>query len=109
MQHGNATQLSKIVGIAWQAKGFGRPDAHGPAGAEDLQPIRIPIDANLRLGNPNLAGFLRETGFAQRFGAGIATARRECSRNGNHLPEFKISNLAFAVTLQPAEEVIEEP
>ena len=53
--------------------------------------------------NPNLAGFLKETGFAQRFGAGIATARRECERNGNPPPEFTVSNAAIVVTIRPAE------
>ena len=33
--------------------------------------------------NPNLAVFLAELGFAQRFGVGISIARRGCERNGN--------------------------
>jgi ATP-dependent DNA helicase RecG len=52
--------------------------------------------------NPNLAGFLREMGFAQRFGAGIATARRECERNGNPPPEFDVQDAFIRVTLRPA-------
>jgi predicted HTH transcriptional regulator len=52
--------------------------------------------------NPNLAGLLREMGFAQRFGAGIATARRECERNGNPAPEFDVQDAFIRVTLRPA-------
>jgi ATP-dependent DNA helicase RecG len=59
--------------------------------------------------NPNLAGFLKETGFAQRFGAGIATARRECERNGNPSPEFMVTNVAIGVTLRPPEMLVESP
>jgi ATP-dependent DNA helicase RecG len=56
--------------------------------------------------NPNLAGFLKETGFAQRFGAGIATARKACERNGNPPPVFVVNNNAVNVTLRPAMETI---
>ena len=59
--------------------------------------------------NPNLAGFLKETGFAQRFGAGIATAQRECERNGDPLPEFTVSNGAIGVTVRPAEMMAKTP
>lgn len=52
--------------------------------------------------NPNLAGFLRELGFAQRFGAGIAIAHRECKRNGNPPPEFDVQDRVICVTLKPA-------
>ena len=52
--------------------------------------------------NPNLASFLRELGFAQRFGAGIPIARRECKRNGNPPPEFDVQNQMVCATLKPA-------
>ena len=51
--------------------------------------------------NPNLAAFLRELGFAQRFGAGISVARRECERNGNPPPEFTVEDKVTCVMLKP--------
>ena len=51
--------------------------------------------------NPNLAGFLRELGFAQRFGAGIPIARKECKRNGSPPPEFTVEDKVTCVTLKP--------
>ncbi len=37
---------------------------------------------------------------------GIATARRECKRNGNPRPEFEITNVAVVPTLRPADELM---
>ncbi len=41
--------------------------------------------------NPNLAEAMRVLGFVQRFGVGIATARRELASNGNPPLEFVVS------------------
>jgi hypothetical protein len=41
----------------------------------------------------------RRTFVLQRFGAGIATVRRECQRNSNPLPEFTLTHVAIGVTL----------
>jgi ATP-dependent DNA helicase RecG len=72
----------------------------GPVGMVTRENFGIPGFTDYR--NPNLAGFLREMGFAQRFGAGIATARRECERNGNPAPEFDVQDAFIRVTLRPA-------
>jgi ATP-dependent DNA helicase RecG len=40
--------------------------------------------------NPNLAEALRVLGFVQRFGFGIATARRELEKNGNPPLTFEV-------------------
>lgn len=40
--------------------------------------------------NPNLAEALRVLGFVQRFGFGIATARRELEKNGNPPLDFEV-------------------
>ena len=42
--------------------------------------------------NPNLAEALRALGYVQRFGVGIATARRRLADNGNPEPEFEIND-----------------
>ena len=40
--------------------------------------------------NPNLAEAMKVLGLAQRFGLGIATARRELEANGQSPPEFRV-------------------
>lgn len=50
--------------------------------------------------NPYLAEAMKNLGFVQRFGVGIATARKEMSRNGNPPPEFRIEASHVAVILR---------
>ena len=40
--------------------------------------------------NPLVAEIMRNTGYAERFGAGLAITRRALDRNGNPPPEFKV-------------------
>ena len=42
--------------------------------------------------NPNLADAMKVMGFVQRFGVGIATAKRELRENGNAEPEFVVED-----------------
>ena len=60
----------------------------GPFGAVSIENFGQPGIADYR--NPNLAEALRVLGFVQRFGAGLAIARRELQNNGNPPPEFII-------------------
>ncbi len=57
---------------------YGRvtPENFGTPGATDYR-------------NPTLAEGLKVLGFLQRFGMGIALARRRCQENGNPEPEFR--------------------
>jgi len=50
--------------------------------------------------NPNLAAVLKELGYVQRFGLGIALARQEMARNGNPPPEFLVEDSHVAVILR---------
>jgi len=50
--------------------------------------------------NPNLAAVMKELGYVQRFGMGIALARQEMSRNGNPPPEFQVEDTHVAVILR---------
>jgi ATP-dependent DNA helicase RecG len=50
--------------------------------------------------NPHLAGAMKDLGFVQRFGMGIATARSEMARNGNPNPEFEINDSHVGVILR---------
>jgi ATP-dependent DNA helicase RecG len=52
--------------------------------------------------NPNLAEAMRVLGFVQRFGVGIATAKRALEANGNPPLSFEISQAAVACKIEPA-------
>ncbi len=52
--------------------------------------------------NPNLAEALRVLGFVQGWGAGIPTARRALSANGNSPPEFTVEPTFVLVTVRTA-------
>lgn len=50
--------------------------------------------------NPHLAEAIKNLGYVQRFGFGIALARRSLAQNGNPPPEFAIEDTYFAVTIR---------
>ena len=50
--------------------------------------------------NPNLAGVMKELGYVQRFGFGIAIAKRELEMNGNPPPEFQVEDSHVAVIMR---------
>ncbi len=52
--------------------------------------------------NPNLAEAMKVLGYVQRFGVGIATARRLLNENGNPPPEFEPRDTHVLVTIRSA-------
>ncbi len=52
--------------------------------------------------NPNLAEAMKVLGYVQRFGVGIATARRLLAENGNPPPEFEPRDTHVLVTVRSA-------
>jgi len=50
--------------------------------------------------NPNLAAVMKDLGYVQRFGVGIALARSEMEKNGNPEPEFLAEDAYVAVVLR---------
>ena len=42
--------------------------------------------------NPNLAAAMKDLGYVQRFGFGIAMARKELEKNGNPPLEFQVED-----------------
>lgn len=50
--------------------------------------------------NPNLAAVMKELGYVQNFGVGIATARRELDKNGNPPLEFQIEGSYVAAIMR---------
>jgi ATP-dependent DNA helicase RecG len=61
----------------------------GPFGVVSVENFGRPGLADYR--NPNLAEAIKVLGFVQRFGAGIAIARRALKENGNPPPEFEVT------------------
>lgn len=60
----------------------------GPYGSVTQENFGRPGASDYR--NPVLAGVLKNMGFVQRFGFGIAEARRAMAANGNPPPEFQV-------------------
>jgi ATP-dependent DNA helicase RecG len=50
--------------------------------------------------NPNLAAAMKDLGYVQRFGFGIATARRELEKNGNPPLEFQVEDTGVAAIIR---------
>ena len=100
VMHRTYEHTNTPIRITWYEDRIEIISPGGPVGMVTRENFGTPGFTDYR--NPNLAGFLREMGFAQRFGAGIATARRECERNGNPPPEFDVQDAFIRVTLRPA-------
>ena len=60
----------------------------GPYGVVTQENFGKPGASDYR--NPILAGVLKNMGFVQRFGFGIAEARRAMAENGNPQPDFQV-------------------
>jgi ATP-dependent DNA helicase RecG len=50
--------------------------------------------------NPNLAAVMKDLGYVQRFGVGIAQARRELEKNGNPPLEFQVEDSCIAAIIR---------
>lgn len=72
----------------------------GPYGAVTQENFGRPGASDYR--NPILAGVLKNMGFVQRFGFGIAEARRAMAANGNPPPEFQVEPTHVLATLRLA-------
>lgn len=70
----------------------------GPYGQVTKQNFGQPEANDYR--NPNLAAVMKEMGYVQRFGFGIALARSEMEKNGNPPPEFQVEDAHVAVILR---------
>lgn len=70
----------------------------GPYGQVTKQNFGQPGANDYR--NPNLAAVMKELGYVQRFGYGIALARNEMAKNGNPPPEFQVEDAHVAVILR---------
>ena len=69
-----------------------------PFGSVTVENFGRPGLADYR--NPNLAEALKVLGFVQRFGVGIALARKALEENGSTPPEFEVRPEAVNVVLR---------
>ena len=72
----------------------------GPFGTVNAENFGQPGKSDYR--NPNLATVMKHLGFAQRFGFGIADARKALRENGNPPPVFQVEPTTVLVTLRKA-------
>jgi ATP-dependent DNA helicase RecG len=72
----------------------------GPFGTVTKENFGRPGVSDYR--NQALAGILKTLGFVQRFGFGIAEARRSLEKNGNPPPEFQIESNFVLATVRRA-------
>ena len=84
--------------IYWFADRIEVHNPGGPFGRVTRENFGQPGVSDYR--NPNLAAAMKELGYVQRFGSGIALARREMARNGNPSPEFQVQDSHVAAILR---------
>jgi ATP-dependent DNA helicase RecG len=72
----------------------------GPYGIVNAQNFGQPGVSDYR--NESLAGVLKTLGYVQRFGFGIAEARRALAANGNPPPEFDVQPTTVLATVRAA-------
>jgi len=70
----------------------------GPFGQVNRENFGQPGITDYR--NPHLAEAMKNLGFVQRFGVGIAIARKEMQKNGNPPPEFDVQDAHIAAVLR---------
>lgn len=88
------------VRVTWYDDRLEIGNPGGPFGSVNALNFGKPGVADYR--NPNLAEALRVMGFVQRFGMGIALARRQLQENGNPPPEFEVDDSHVHVVLRAA-------
>ncbi|MFH0798817.1 MAG: ATP-binding protein [Pseudomonadota bacterium] len=100
IMHRSYEATNAPVRVTWYDDRIEIINPGGPYGAVTKENFGQPGVSDYR--NPSLAEALRVLGFVQRFGVGIATARRELQANGNPLPEFEVTASHVGVTLRSA-------
>jgi ATP-dependent DNA helicase RecG len=100
IMHRSYEATNAPVRVTWYDDRIEIASPGGPFGAVTVENFGMPGISDYR--NPSLAEALRVLGFVQRFGVGIATARRALDENGNPPPEFEVNPSHVGVTLRPA-------
>ena len=98
VMHRNYEGTNAPVRIYWFDDRIEISNPGGPYGAVTQENFGRPGVSDYR--NPILAGVLKNLGYVQRFGFGIAEARRAMAANGNPAPDFQIEATNVLVTLR---------
>lgn len=100
VMHRNYEGTNAPVRIYWFDDRIEISNPGGPYGSVTQENFGRPGASDYR--NPILAGVLKNMGFVQRFGFGIAEARRAMAANGNPPPDFQVEATNVLVTLRLA-------
>lgn len=99
VMHRTYEATNSPIRITWYDDRLEITNPGGPYGVVTAENFGHPGVSDYR--NPDLAEALRVLGFVQRFGVGIATARKLLEANGNPAPEFAVHASHVGVTLRP--------
>ncbi len=100
IMHRNYETSMAPMRITWLSDRVEIQSAGGPFGQVTTENFGEPGITDYR--NPTIAEAMRQLGFVQRFGVGIATARRVLFENGNPPPHFQVEPTYVSVTVEPA-------
>lgn len=98
VMHRNYEGTNAPVRVYWFDDRIEIHSPGGPYGQVSRETFGQPYANDYR--NPLVAEAMRNLGFVQRFGVGIATARRELTRNGNPPVEFDVQPAAILATVR---------
>jgi ATP-dependent DNA helicase RecG len=101
VMHRSYEATNAPVRVTWYDDRIEIANPGGPYGVVTEANFGQPGFADYR--NPNVAEALRVLGFVQRFGVGIATARRELEANGNPPLEFVVTPTHIGAILRAAQ------
>jgi len=90
VMHRNFETSNAPVQIHWFSKRIEIQNAGGPFGRVTRHNFGQPGITDYR--NPNVAEVMKNLGFVQRFGAGLAIAQRALLDNGNPAPRFNVED-----------------
>jgi ATP-dependent DNA helicase RecG len=88
------------VRITWLSGRVEIQNPGGPFGQVTVENFGRPGITDYR--NPTVAEVMRQLGYVQRFGIGIATAQRALSENGNPQARFQVEPTYISVAIDPA-------
>lgn len=86
------------VRIYWFSDRIEIHNPGGPYGQVNRENFGAPGITDYR--NPNLSAAMKSLGFVQKFGIGIALARKELANNGNPQPDFLIEDEHVCVIIR---------
>ena len=95
--HRNYEGTHAPVRFSWFRNRIEIASPGGPFGQVTAERFGEPGVTDYR--NPHLAEVMKNLGYVQRFGVGIALARRELERNGNPRLEFEVHDTAISATV----------